>query len=114
MVRRAFARHLQSLADTGTRSGPLSGPSARPGRRFVTSATIILTGTGGHAATCEIVKSHCSRPTIWQFMRDNWLSNRVFTSHDNIVDHCCEAWNKLIDQPWRIMIIGRRQWTRGP
>jgi len=28
---------------------------------------------------------------IWQFMRDNWLSNRVFTSYDNIVDHCCEA-----------------------
>ena len=49
---------------------------------------------------------------IWQFMRDNWLSNRVFTSHDNIVDHCCEAWNKLIDQPWRIMTIGRRQWAR--
>ena len=21
---------------------------------------------------------------IWQFMRDNWLSNRVFTSHDDI------------------------------
>jgi len=35
---------------------------------------------------------------IWQFMRDNWLSNRVFTSYDNIVDHCCEAWNKLVDQ----------------
>jgi len=50
---------------------------------------------------------------IWQFMRDNWLSNRVFTSYDNIVDHCCEAWNKLIDQPWRIMSIGRRKWTRG-
>ena len=49
---------------------------------------------------------------IWQFMRDNWLSNRVFTSHVNIIDHCCEAWNKLIDQPWRIMTIGRRQWTR--
>ena len=30
-----------------------------------------------------------------QFMRDNWLSNRIFTSHDDIVDHCCEAWNKL-------------------
>jgi hypothetical protein len=28
-------------------------------------------------------------------MRDNWLSNRVFTSHDDILDHCCEAWNKL-------------------
>ena len=50
---------------------------------------------------------------IWQFMRDNWLSNRVFTSHENIIDHCCEAWNKLIDQPWRIMSIGRRKWARG-
>ena len=43
---------------------------------------------------------------IWQFMRDNWLSNRVFKSYDDIVDHCCEAWNKLVDQPWRIMSIG--------
>ena len=44
---------------------------------------------------------------IWQYVRDNWLSNRVFTSNDNIIDHCCEAWNKLTDQPWRIMTIGR-------
>jgi len=50
---------------------------------------------------------------VWQFMRDNWLSNRVFTSHENIIDHCCEGWNKLIDQPWRIMTVGRRQWARG-
>ena len=45
---------------------------------------------------------------VCQFMRDNWLSNHIFTSYDNIVDHCCEAWNKLADQPWRIMTIGRR------
>lgn len=48
---------------------------------------------------------------IWQFMRDNWLSNRVFTSYDDIVDHCCFAWNKLIDQPWKIMSIGMRDWA---
>lgn len=47
----------------------------------------------------------------WQFMRDNWLSNRVFTSYTNIVDHCCYAWNKLVDQPWLIMSIGTRQWA---
>ena len=34
---------------------------------------------------------------VWQFMRDNWLSNRVFTSYDDIVAHCCAAWNDLID-----------------
>ena len=40
---------------------------------------------------------------IWQFIRDNWLSNRVFQSYDDIVDHCCFAWNRLVDQPWTIM-----------
>jgi hypothetical protein len=38
-------------------------------------------------------------------MRANWLSNRVFKSFDDIVDHCCFAWNTLIDQPWKIMSI---------
>ena len=50
---------------------------------------------------------------IWQFMRDNWLSNRIFTSCENIVGHCCYAWNTLIDQPWRIMSIGLREWAHG-
>ena len=48
---------------------------------------------------------------VWQFLRDNWLSNRVFLSYDNLVDHCCEAWNRLIDQPWKIMSIGMRDWA---
>ena len=50
---------------------------------------------------------------IWQFMRDNWLSNRVFKSYDDIVNLSCEAWNKLIDQPWKIMSIGLRDWVHG-
>ena len=49
----------------------------------------------------------------WQFLRDNWLSNRIFNSAEDIVDHCCDAWNKLIDQPWLIMSIGLRDWARG-
>ncbi len=48
---------------------------------------------------------------IWQFMRQNWLSNRIFRSFDDIVDHCCYAWNTLIDQPWKIMSIARRDWA---
>ena len=45
-----------------------------------------------------------------QFMRQNWLSNRIFKSFDDIVDHCCDAWNTL-DQPWKIMSIARRDWA---
>jgi transposase len=50
---------------------------------------------------------------VWQFLRENWLSNRVFRSYEDILDHCCAAWNKLIDQPWRIMSIGLRNWAHG-
>jgi transposase len=49
----------------------------------------------------------------WQYMRENWLSNRVFTSYANILDHCCEAWNKLVDRPWLIMSFGLRWWVLG-
>ena len=48
---------------------------------------------------------------LWQFIRDNWLSNRIFQSYDDIVAHCCDAWNSLVDQPWIIMSIGMRDWV---
>jgi hypothetical protein len=48
---------------------------------------------------------------IWQFMRDNWLSNRVFLDYDDIVGHCCDAWNKLVEQPWLIISIAKRAWA---
>ena len=48
---------------------------------------------------------------VWQFMRDNWLSNRIFKSYEDIVALCCQAWNNLIDQPWKIMSLGMRKWA---
>ena len=50
---------------------------------------------------------------VWQFMRDNWLSNRIFKSYTDILDQCCFAWNRLAEQPWRIMTIGLRRWAHG-
>lgn len=49
---------------------------------------------------------------IWQYMRDNWLSNRVFKNYDDIVAHCAESWNKLIDEAGRIASIGYRKWAQ--
>jgi transposase len=48
---------------------------------------------------------------IWQYLRGNWLSNRVFETYDDIVDAACEAWNKLIAQPQTITSIGMRDWA---
>jgi hypothetical protein len=83
-------------------------------------------------SVCHLESRHCRRSelnpqeNIWQFMRArggsgrsemflgalrNWLSNRIFKSFDEIVDHCCYAWNTLIDQRWKIMSIARRDWA---
>jgi transposase len=48
---------------------------------------------------------------IWQYMRANWLSNRVFETYDAIIDAACEAWRKLIAQPQKITSIGLRDWA---
>lgn len=48
---------------------------------------------------------------VWEFMRDNWLSNHVFACYDTIVSHCADAWNKLEALPKRIMSLGLRDWA---
>jgi transposase len=48
---------------------------------------------------------------IWQFLRQNFLSNRVFDNYDAIVDVCCAAWNALIALPERIRSITQRNWA---
>jgi hypothetical protein len=50
---------------------------------------------------------------VLQFMRDKWLSSRVFRTEPDIVDHCCHAWDKLIDRPWCILSIGLRDRAHG-
>jgi hypothetical protein len=48
---------------------------------------------------------------VWQFLRQNHLSNRVFDSYTAIVDACCEAWNALIATPAQISSIATRSWA---
>ena len=48
---------------------------------------------------------------VWQYLRANWLSNRVFENYDAILDAGCDAWNQLIDTPSVITSIGMRKWA---
>ena len=48
---------------------------------------------------------------VWQYLRQNWLSNRVFEDYDAIVDAACDAWRRLIADPARITSIGIRDWA---
>ena len=76
-------------------------------RRLVVPSNITLMPLPAKAPELNPVEN------VWQFMRENWLSNRIFTSYSDILDHCCEAWNRLTDQPWRIISIGLREWAHG-
>ena len=32
---------------------------------------------------------------VWQYLRQNWLSNTVFENYDAIVDAACDAWRRV-------------------
>ena len=87
-------------------------------------AILILDQAGWHGAkalkapetsrSCRcrrVRRSSTPKKTSGSSCGQNWLSNRIFKSFDEIVDHCCYAWNTLIDQPWKIMSIARRDWA---
>ena len=44
-------------------------------------------------------------------LRADMILERTGSRTDNIVDHCCYAWNTLLAQPWKIMSIARRDWA---
>jgi transposase len=48
---------------------------------------------------------------IWQYLRQNWLSNTIFDDYQAILDAGCNAWNRLIADPQTIMSIGLRDWA---
>jgi hypothetical protein len=88
--------HAILLLDQAGRHGTQGPPGSK--QHLALTAPATLTRTHG-------------QENIWQLMRQNWLSNRIFKSFDDIVDHCCYAWNTLIDQPWKIMSIASRDWA---
>lgn len=48
---------------------------------------------------------------VWQYLRQNRLSNRVFPNLEAIIDAGCQAWNRLMAQPDTVRSIGWREWA---
>jgi transposase len=49
---------------------------------------------------------------LWEFLRQNLLSHRVWDSYEAIVDACCDAWNWLMRMPDRVASITTRSWAQ--
>lgn len=48
---------------------------------------------------------------IWEWLKQKWLSNRSYKNYKEIVDACCEAWNKFLTEPSIIPKMCSRQWA---
>lgn len=48
---------------------------------------------------------------VWQYLRQNYLGNRVYETYEQIVDACCVAWNTLMKMPKTIASITKREWA---
>ena len=55
-----------------------------------------------------------AQENVWQYMRQTWLSNRVFADYAAIVEAGCEAWKRLIAEAGRIASIATRTWATAP
>ena len=88
-------------------------------------AVVLLDGAGWHQTGGRLQPAAQHQPAalpayspelnpvenIWQYLRQNYLSNRVFDSYEAIVDACCDAWNALTAEPGRIRSIATRSWA---
>jgi transposase len=48
---------------------------------------------------------------IWQYLRQTYLSNRVFADYTAILDACQDAWRILLAETGRITSIAHRDWA---
>jgi transposase len=48
---------------------------------------------------------------IWQYLRQTYLSNRIFPTYAAILDACQDAWRKLLAETGRIESIATRKWA---
>ena len=48
---------------------------------------------------------------VWDHLRQNKLSAKVWNTYDQILDACQAAWRFLINDPDRIRSIGLRKWA---
>jgi DDE superfamily endonuclease len=48
---------------------------------------------------------------LWRYLKDSYLSNRVFTDLAAVIDACCEAWNAVIAETGRVRSICSETWA---
>ena len=88
-------------------------------------AVLVLDGAGWHGARALVVPANVTlvplppyspelNPVerVWLYLRERFLSLRVFADHRAVVDACCAAWNRLVADPGRFRSLCDQPWIR--
>jgi len=88
-------------------------------------AIVLLDGAGYHIAKDLVVPANISllpippyspelnpQENIWQYLRQNKLSNIVSKDYDTIVQNSCDAWTWLMNLPDQVRSIASREWAK--
>jgi transposase len=49
---------------------------------------------------------------LWLYLKERFLSHRLWPSHDDILDACCHAWNTVRAEAGRIQSLCDYHWAR--
>ena len=88
-------------------------------------AVLVLDGAGWHTSAKLKLPANISLlplpryapelnpvENLWEFLRANFLSRRLWESYDAIVDASCAAWNGLMRRPEQVTSITSRAWAQ--
>ncbi len=88
-------------------------------------AVLVLDGAGWHGAKALAVPANVTlvhlppyapelNPVerVWLYLRERFLSLRVFKDYPAIVAACCQAWNRLVAEPGRLRSLGDQPWIQ--
>ncbi len=88
-------------------------------------AVVILDQAGWHGAQALRIPDNLSLlplppyspelnpiENVWQFLKHNYLNARIFPTYQEILDACCDAWNRLRQLPDQIRSITTREWAK--
>jgi hypothetical protein len=90
-----------------------------------THAVLVLDGAGWHVSEHLTVPPNLTlvhpppyspelNPVerVWEYLRERFLSLRVFTDYRAIVDACCDAWNRLVAEAGRLRSLCDQPWIK--
>ena len=88
-------------------------------------AALVLDGAGWHGSRGLLVPANITlvplppyspelNPVerVWLYLRERFLSLRVFADYRAIVDACCDAWRRLVAGPGRLRSLCDQPWIR--